>query len=106
VIDVHRKLEGAQGPHAADAEEHLLGETAVRSRVVETLGDPSIARIHRLEEIERGDGVPADPPHATFDLAGSHAHADPDAGVLRQSGVLDHSSTQPSALMRACSLGP
>ncbi len=87
VVEAHGQVQRPERAHAADAEQHLLGEPAIRARVVETAGDPAVPRIHGLEQEERRDRVPAHAPHAADDLAAADAHADADAGV-REEGRL------------------
>ena len=79
-------MERPERAHAADAEQHLLGEAAIRARVVEAAGDPAVARVHGLEQEERRDGVAAHAPDAAVDLAAADADADADAGVREEVG--------------------
>jgi hypothetical protein len=86
VVEVDRKVERAERSHAADAQQHLLGDAAVGGGVVQTARDPAVALVHGLEQEERRDGVAADAPDAARDLARGHAHADTDARVRERAG--------------------
>ena len=88
VIALDGQVERPQRAHPADAEQHLLGHPAVGPRVVEAPGDPEIARIGGLEQVEGGDGVAAHAPHAALDLAGLDPDAHARAGVGEHVGLL------------------
>ena len=88
VVALDGQVERPQRAHPADAEQHLLGHPAVGPGVVEAAGDPEIARIGGLEQVERGDGVAAHAPHAALDLAGLDPHAHARAGVGEHVGLL------------------
>ncbi len=84
VIEVDGKVQGAEGPDPSDPQEHLLGDAAVGRGVVEAAGDPAVALVHRLEQVERGDGVTLDLPHPALDLARGHPHAHAQARVAER----------------------
>ena len=88
VVALDRQVERAQRPHPADPEQHLLRHATVRPRVVESPGDPQVARIGGLEQVERRDRVAAHAPDAALDLARRDAHAHPRAGVGEDVGLL------------------
>ncbi len=81
VIEVNGKVQGAERPDAPDPQEHLLGDAAVGRGIIEAASDPAVPLVHRLEQVERGDGVALDLPHAALDLARGHPHAHAKARV-------------------------
>src|SRR5262249_27487755 len=87
VVDVKRpggRGGGAGGGPPADAEEHLLSDAAIRGGIVEATGDPLVALVHGLEQIQRRDGVASDLPHAALDLSRAHSHAHAHPCVLER----------------------
>ena len=88
VVEVDGQVEGRERAHAADAQEHLLGDAAVGPRVVEPLRDPAVPGMHGLEEEERGDGIAAHAPDAALDLPRGDAHADPHRRVHEEVHLL------------------
>ena len=88
VVEVHRLVHGAEGAHAADTEQHLLGDAAVGAGVIEAAGDPQVARVGGLEEEERRDLVTRHAPHAALDFTGGHAHPHPRAGIGEEVGLV------------------
>ena len=88
VVEVDRLVHGLERAHAADAEQHLLGDAAVGARVVEAASDPEVARVGGLEEEERRDLVPRHAPHAALDFTRGDAHPHSGAGVGEEVGLV------------------
>ena len=84
VVGAHLRVKEPQGARARRCRAASPGRCGSRAGVVEPARDPAVARVGRLEQVERHDRVAAHAPHAALDAAAGHADPDAHAGVVEE----------------------